>query len=86
MSETTISVKGQVVIPLPVRGRLGLRAGQKLEVEAMSDGTILLIPIPDKVVEAMSLPGAGKLERALADERRKEENRRGAMARELGGE
>lgn len=86
MSETTLSVKGQVVIPLPVRGKLGLRAGQKMEVEAMSDGTVLLIPIPDKVVEVMDLPGAEKLERALADERRKEEKRREAMARELRGE
>ena len=76
MSETTLSAKGQVVIPHPIRGKLGLRAGQKLEVEAMSDGTVLLIPIPDKVVEAMNLPGAEKLETALADERRREERRR----------
>ena len=84
MSETTLSVKGQIVIPLRVRGKLGLRAGQKFDVETMSDGTILLIPVPDEVVEAMELSRADRLEKALADERRKEKERDEAMARELG--
>jgi AbrB family looped-hinge helix DNA binding protein len=38
---TTLSSKGQVVIPKAVRDRLGLRAGDLLEVEEV-DGAILL--------------------------------------------
>jgi len=83
MSETTLSVKGQIVIPLRVRGKLGLRAGQRFEVEAMSDGTILLISIPNEVIDVMELPAAEKLERALLEERRKEEERHEVMVREL---
>jgi len=83
VSETTLSVKGQIVIPLRVRGKLGLNAGQKFEVEAMSDGTILLIPIPNEVIDAMRLPAAERLERALSEERRKEEQRHEVLVREL---
>jgi AbrB family looped-hinge helix DNA binding protein len=75
MSETKLSVKGQIVIPLRIRERMGLRAGQSFEVETMSDGTVLLIPIPDDVVGAMGLSGAERLERALAEERERDENR-----------
>jgi len=85
MSETTLSIKGQIVIPLRVRGKLRLRAGQRFEVEALSDGTILLIPIPNDVIDAMKLPAAENLETALAEERRKEERRHEAMVREIRG-
>ena len=83
MVETTLSVKGQIVIPLEVRGKLGLRVGQRFEVEAMSDGTILVVPIPNEVIDAMELPAAEKLEKALAEERRRDEERREAMVKEL---
>ena len=73
MSETSLSVKGQIVIPLRVRDMMGLRVGQRFEIETMSDGTILLIPIPENVIDAMELPAAEKLERALMEERKKEE-------------
>jgi len=73
MTETVLSVKGQIVIPNDVRGKLGLKPGQKFEVEAMSDGTILIIPIPDDVLESMKLPEAKKLETALKEEREKDE-------------
>ena len=73
MSETSLSVKGQIVIPLRVRDMMGLRVGQRFEIETMSDGTILLIPIPENVIDAMELPAAEKIERALMEERKKEE-------------
>ncbi len=73
MTETVLSVKGQIVIPGDIRGKLRLKPGQRFEVEAMSDGTILVIPIPDDIVEAMELPGAEKLESALREEREKDE-------------
>jgi len=83
MTETTLSVKGQIVIPLEVREKLALKAGQRFEVEALFDGTILVIPIPKDVVDAMELPEATKLERALAEERGKDEERVEGMAKEL---
>lgn len=75
MTETVLSVKGQIVIPREVRGKLGLKAGQKFEVEAMSDGTILIIPIPNEVVDAMGLPVAEKLEKALTEERKRDKEK-----------
>ena len=83
MTETTMSVKGQIVIPLEVRKRLGLKAGQRFEVEALSDGAILIIPIPKDAIDAMELPEATKLERALAEERERDEERVKRMAGEL---
>jgi AbrB family looped-hinge helix DNA binding protein len=41
--ETKISTKGQVVLPAPVRRKLGLRPGDPLEVTAES-GRIVLTP------------------------------------------
>ena len=73
MTEVILSSKGQIVIPKEVRDLLGLKPRQRLEVEVLSDGTILVIPIPTDVVKAMRLPGAGKLERALFEERKEEE-------------
>lgn len=75
MTETVLSVKGQIVLPNDIRRKLRLKPGQRFEVEAMSDGTILIIPIPDDVVGAMKLPNAQKLEKALREEREKDEKR-----------
>lgn len=75
MTETVLSVKGQIVLPNDIRGKLRLKPGQRFEVEAMSDGTILIVPIPDDVVGAMKLPNAQKLEKALREEREKDEKR-----------
>lgn len=75
MTETILSVKGQIVIPKEIRGKLGLKTGQKFEVEVLSDGTILIIPIPHEVIDAMELPTPEKLEKALIDERRKDRER-----------
>jgi AbrB family looped-hinge helix DNA binding protein len=75
VTETVLSVKGQIVLPNDIRGKLRLKPGQRFEVEAMSDGTILIVPIPDDVVGAMKLPNAQKLEKALREEREKDEKR-----------
>jgi len=85
MSETSLSVKGQIVIPLRVRERMGLRVGQRFEIETMSDGTILLIPVIKNVIDVMELPAAEKLERALMEERKKEEEKHEAMTKEFKG-
>lgn len=67
-----MSVKGQIVLPNDIRGKLGLKPGQRFEVEAMSDGTILIIPIPEDVVGAMELPDGERLEKALREERERD--------------
>jgi AbrB family looped-hinge helix DNA binding protein len=41
--ETRVSTKGQVVLPGPVRRKLGLRPGDPLDVKA-EDGRIVLTP------------------------------------------
>jgi len=41
--KTTVSTKGQVVLPRPIRTRLGLRPGDELEAK-VEDGKIVLAP------------------------------------------
>nr|MDO8080144.1 AbrB/MazE/SpoVT family DNA-binding domain-containing protein [Candidatus Freyarchaeota archaeon] len=40
-----------MVIPKGVREKLGLKVGQHLRVEALPDGTILVIPLPDELLK-----------------------------------
>ena len=75
MTATVMSTKGQIVLPQDVRKRLGLKPGQRFEVDVMSDGTILVIPIPKDILKHMKLPGAEKLAKALKEEREKDEER-----------
>lgn len=42
---TTLSVKGQIVIPLPVRARHKFKAGADFTVITRSNGDILLRPV-----------------------------------------
>jgi len=41
--QTTVSSKGQVVLPAPIRRRLGLRAGDPLDAD-IQGGSIVLTP------------------------------------------
>jgi AbrB family looped-hinge helix DNA binding protein len=83
MDEVVLSSKGQMVIPKELRESLGLRPGQRLEIEALPDGTMLIIPIPDDIVKAMRLPSAERLERILEQEREAEEEHDEGMAGEM---
>ena len=49
--QTKVSTKGQIVIPGPVRRRLGIRAGDPLEVDVEA-GRIVLTPCEERSREA----------------------------------
>ncbi len=42
---TTVTSKGQVTIPKPVRDRLGIVAGSAVEFEMVRDGRVILIKV-----------------------------------------
>ncbi len=71
-----MSPDGQILIPEEIRKKLGFEPGQKFEMEIMSDGTILITPIPIDTFSKMELPEAEKLEKAYADEEAKGEVKR----------
>ena len=73
--ETTLTERGQTVIPAEIRKRYKLKKGTKL-VWLDNGKTITVIPIPDDPVEA--LRGSGKGEGLLAkllEERKKDRER-----------
>jgi AbrB family looped-hinge helix DNA binding protein len=67
MSISTLTSKGQVTIPKPVRDRLHLRTGDKLDFRVEEDGTIRVYPIARRVSEVFGLL-AEKASRAYASE------------------
>jgi AbrB family looped-hinge helix DNA binding protein len=70
--ETSITIKGQVVIPAKIRQRLGLKKGTKIFVEERN-GEIVLRPINREYFQKMSgiLKGGG-LTKALEQSRRED--------------
>jgi AbrB family looped-hinge helix DNA binding protein len=70
--ETSITVKGQVVIPARIRHRLGLKKGTRIYVEER-DGEIILRPLNREYFQRMSgiLKGGG-LTKALEESRRED--------------
>lgn len=45
---TTITQKGQVTIPKPIRDHLGLKPGSKVEFKRAADGSIVIVPADGK--------------------------------------
>ncbi|MBX7062120.1 MAG: AbrB/MazE/SpoVT family DNA-binding domain-containing protein [Pyrinomonadaceae bacterium] len=75
--ETTLTTKGQVVIPAAVRQRLGIKAGTSLHVEVdEADSRIILRPVTRRYIHSLSgrFKGKGLLEELVA-ERKKEKVR-----------
>ena len=70
--ETSMTIKGQVVIPAKIRQRLGLKKGTKIFVEDRN-GEIILRPINREYFQKMSgiLKGGG-LTKALEQSRRED--------------
>jgi len=79
--ETTITIKGQVVIPAKIRHRLGIKKGTKFYVEDR-EGEIILRPLNKEYFQKMSgiLKGGGlvkPLEETRAEDLKREEERSG---------
>lgn len=68
MDQVTISPKFQVVIPQPIRERLGVKPGQKMRVIAYDDKVIF---IPVRPIQA----ARGSLKGINTDVEREEEDR-----------
>jgi len=60
----TVTSKGQVTIPVEVRRRLGVKAGDKLRFESQNDGFRVVRDVDENVFEKWrgigSFPGMGK--------------------------
>lgn len=70
--ETSVTIKGQVVIPAKLRHRLGIKKGTRLYVEERN-GEIILRPLNREYFQKMSgiLKGSGLL-KALEEGRRED--------------
>jgi AbrB family looped-hinge helix DNA binding protein len=68
--------KGQVVIPKPIRDRLGIRVGSRLFLQ-VKEGGVVLKPLPDDPIEALHgfLKHGGPSTKDLLKWRRKERER-----------
>jgi AbrB family looped-hinge helix DNA binding protein len=67
MPTATITSKGQITIPKPVRDELGLREGDRVAFRVLEDGRVVIEP---ETVEILDLKGALKPKRkgiTLAD-------------------
>lgn len=73
MDRTTVTVKGQVVIPSKLRRKFGIKKGTQVYVYER-DGEIVVKPITDDYIRNMAgMAGTkGKLLKALMEEKAKE--------------
>ena len=68
--ETTLTERGQTVIPAEIRKRYNLKKGDRL-IWLDTGKTITVIPVPSDIVAALEGPGKGyKLTERLLAERR----------------
>jgi AbrB family looped-hinge helix DNA binding protein len=82
MPVVTTSAKGQVVIPVDLREKIGIKPGDKVSVTLTSDGKVLIEPLPEDPVEAAHgvLRSESSLTGALLAERKQEIAREEAKA------
>ena len=75
MTITTVSTKGQIVIPASIRKSLGLKPKSKLVVKLSEDRKRVLVePLPEDPIESACgiLSGGASLVQTLVEEREKE--------------
>jgi len=73
MEKATVTVKGQVIIPVKIRRKLGIKKGTRVTFTE-KDGEIILKPVSEQYIRSMAgLTGTkGKLLRALKKEKEME--------------
>ncbi len=72
----TVSAKGWVVIPAPLRHRYHIEPGQRIRIVDYGGVLSLVPPLSNPVVEGRGLlTGESSLTRALIEERRRERER-----------
>ena len=70
--ETTVTSKGQIVIPSSIRRRLGIKEGTRIEIEE-SGNEIILKPITREYIHSLRGKFRGKgLMKALMAEKKRE--------------
>jgi AbrB family looped-hinge helix DNA binding protein len=76
METAVVTIKGQIVIPVKTRRRLGIKKGTKVAIMEDQHG-FTVRPLDKKYFEQFAgiLPGKGKATRALLEERRKDKER-----------
>jgi len=76
MAVTTLTMKGQVVIPAALRKKLKIQQGTRLHVEE-KNGKIIMEPLPDDMVSSGRglLKSKGRVLRALLKDRADEGKR-----------
>ena len=73
MHTSTITQKGQIVIPATLRRKLGLEQGTKVVITETKDGVVVRPLTEDAFAQhAGLLRGEGKATQALLDERKQE--------------
>jgi AbrB family looped-hinge helix DNA binding protein len=71
------TVKGQVIIPAPLRKKFNIRKGTRVAISEGKGNVILIKPLPDDPIEASRgiLKGGNSLIKALIKDRREEAKR-----------
>jgi AbrB family looped-hinge helix DNA binding protein len=71
------SSKGQLVIPVEIRKKLGIKPGQKVNL-TLVDGKAVITPLPDDPIKSLrgSLKGMPSMTKALLEDRKMEIERK----------
>jgi AbrB family looped-hinge helix DNA binding protein len=71
MNTTIVTTKGQIVIPIEIRKKYGLKVGTKIRFDD-EDGEIKLVPITEEIIKKNVglLKSKGKLIKALQKEKK----------------
>lgn len=74
MAIVKTSLKGQILIPKEIRKRLGLQAGQRVNLKVVGPGRVELTPVPLEPAEAFcgAFQQGSSLTQALLKDRKRE--------------
>jgi AbrB family looped-hinge helix DNA binding protein len=77
MTISRATVKGQVIIPAPLRKKFNIKKGTRIAIVEGEGNVILIKPLPDDPIEASRgvLKGKTSMIKALLNDRREETKR-----------